>query len=238
MERLVKSHRLAWQIDVAPQDIHPERSARTLLARIADDTLRGQAERALAELTAARDEVTAAAGDADRVAAAMTGLETTFTRLSGAPATRRGGLAYSGRTLVYEECLRGDTVRLGTGTLDGIRDALALVLDSARWFTIACAAEYTRHFEAAYRQRAGELGTDVVPFADWWLLENDALSDERPQFLEPVSRKLWRRWTMLTEWPADARRVQFRAADLRERAAAAFPAGRCPGRWPCTTAPT
>ncbi len=160
----------------------------------------------------------------------MAGLEETFTQLSGTPATRRAGLAYAGRTLVYEECLRGDIVRLGTDTLDGIREPLALVLDSARWFTIACGAAYARHFEAAYQQRAGELGTDVVPFADWWALEGDAISRERPPFIEPVLRELWQRWAMLLELPPDARRVQLRAADLRERAAAAFPAGPAP--WP------
>jgi hypothetical protein len=230
MGRLARSRRLAWQIDVAPQDIRPERSVQALLARVSDDALREPAERALAELTAARDEVAAATGDADRVAAAMAGLEATFTRLSGAQATRRAGQMYAGRTLVYEECLRGDTVRLGAGTLDGIREALTLVLDSARWFTIACGAGYARHFEAAYRQRAGELGTDVVPFADVWVLENDVLFNERPPFVEQVMRELWQRWAMLLELPPDARRVQLRAADLRDGVTAAFPAGPVP--WP------
>ncbi len=230
MGRLADSHRLAWQVDIAPQDLRPERSARALLTRVTDNAVREPAERALAELTAARDEVAAAAGDADRVAVAMAGLEETFTRLSGAPASRGAGRAYAGRTLVYEECLRGDTVRLGADTLDGIREALALVLDSARWFTIACGAAYGRHFEAAYRQRAAELGTDIVPFADWWVLENDAIFYERPSFMEPVVRDLWRRWAMLLELPPDARRVHLRAADLRERVAAAFPAGPVP--WP------
>jgi hypothetical protein len=64
------------------------------------------------------------------------------------------------------------------------------VLDIARWFTIACGTAYARHFEAAYRQRASELGTDVVPFADWWVLETDAIFRERPPFLEPVVREL------------------------------------------------
>jgi hypothetical protein len=228
--RLASGNRLAWQIDVAPQDIRPERAAGALLARVTDDAVREPAEQALAELTAARDEVAAAAGDGDLVAEAMAGLEATFTRLSGAPATRGDGMAYAGRTVVFEECLRGDTVRLGTDTLDGIREALALLLDSARWFTIACGAEYARHFEAAYRQRAAELGTDVVPFADWWVLENDTLSNERPAFLQPVLRELWQRWATLLELPPGARRVQLRAADLRERAAAAFPAGPVP--WP------
>jgi hypothetical protein len=188
MGRMARSHWLAWQVDVPPQDIHPEHSVCRQLARVTDDAVREPAERALAELTAARDVVAAAAGHADRVVAAMARLEATFTRLSGAPATRLAGQSYAGRTLTYEECLRGDTVRLGADALDGIREALALVLDSARWFTIACGAAYAQHFEAAYRQRASELGTDVVPLADWWVLETDALFRERPPFLEPVVR--------------------------------------------------
>jgi hypothetical protein len=230
MARMADSHRLAWRLEVAPQDIRPEESARRLLARVTDDALREPAERALAELTAARDEVAAAGDDADRVAAAMAGLEATFTRLSGAAASRRAGQAYAGRTLVYEECLRGDTVQLGSDTLEGIREALALVLDSARWFTIACGAAYIRHFEATYRQLAGELGTDVVPFADWWVLENEAIFYERPPFMDPVRQDLWQRWAMLFGLSPGARRVQLRAADLRDRVAAAFPAGPVP--WP------
>jgi hypothetical protein len=227
---MARSHWLAWQVDVPPQDIHPEHSVCRQLARVTDDAVREPAERALAELTAARDVVAAAAGHADRVVAAMARLEATFTRLSGAPATRLAGQSYAGRTLAYEECLRGDTVRLGADALDGIREALALVLDSARWFTIACGAAYAQHFEAAYRQRASELGTDVVPLADWWVLETDALFRERPPFLEPVVRELRQRWTRVLELPPDARRVRLRAADLRERVAAAFPAGPLP--WP------
>src|SRR5258705_19127 len=96
----------------------------------------------------------------------MAGLEATFTRLAGVLPTRRAGELYGGRTVAYEECLRADTVRLGADTLDGIREALALVLDSARWFIGACAELYTGHFDEAYRLRAATLGTDVLPFAD------------------------------------------------------------------------
>jgi len=230
MARMADSHRLAWRFDVAPQDIRPENSARATLARVTDETVREPAERALGELTAARDAVAAAGGDASGVAAAMADLEACFTRLSGVPATRRPGLTYAGRTLIYEECLRGDTVQLGADTLDGIREALALVLDSARWFTVACGTAYARHFEAAYRQLASELGSDAVPLADWWVLENDAILHERPPFIQAVLRELWGQWAMLLELPAGARRVRLRTADLRGRAAAAFPADPVP--WP------
>ena len=229
MALLADSHRLAWQVDVAPQDLRPERSVRALLSRVTDDGARGPAEKALDELTAARDELAGAARDAERVAAAMAGLEATFTRLSGLPPTRRAGELYAGRTLAFEECQRGDTVRLGADVLDGLRAPLALVLDSARWFITVCGALYARHFRDAYRRRAAALGTDVVPFADIWMLVNEALADPQ-KLIEPAVRALRERWSVILDLSPGARRVQFRAADLAERVTAEFPAQPLP--WP------
>ena len=230
MERLAEAHRLAWQVDVAPQDIRPEHTIRALLARVSDDGVRGPAQKALAELTAARDELTAAAGDAEQVATAMAGLEATFTRLAGAAPTRRAGELYAGRTLAYEECLRADTVRLGADSLDGIRDALALVLDCARWFSTACGEAYTQHFDEVYEERVRALGSASVPFSDFWLMINSALFDQPPDLIGPVRHQLRERLSATLDLPPGARRVQLRAADLRDRAAVQFPARPLP--WP------
>jgi amino acid adenylation domain-containing protein len=229
MARLADSRRLAWQVEVAPQNTRPERSMRTLLSRVTDNGVRGPAEKALDELTAARDELAGAAGDAEQVTEAMARLESTFTELAGVPPTRRAGELYAGRTLFYEECLRGDTVRLGADVLDGLRAPLALVLDSARWFTTACGALYARHFGEAYRERAAALGTDVVPFADVWMLATDVLRDPLP-LIEPAVRALRDRWSAVLDLQPGARQIQLRAADLRERVASAFPAQPLP--WP------
>ena len=43
-----------------------------------------------------------------------------------------------------------------------------------------------RHFDEAYRQRAAALGTDDVPFADFWLIVNEALFDQPPRLIEPA----------------------------------------------------
>ncbi len=230
LERLAGSRRVAWQLDLAPQETRPELAARAILARVTDDAVRQPAQRALDELTAARDELAAAAGDAERVTRAMAGLEATFTRLAGLPPTRRAGQLYAGRTITYEECLRGGTVRLGAGALDGLREPLALVLDSARWFTAACGALYERHFEAARAQRAAQLGGDAVPFADLWLIVNDALFGQPPAVIEPAVRELRERWAAILELPPGARRAQLSAASLRARVTAEFPAGPLP--WP------
>jgi amino acid adenylation domain-containing protein len=229
MARLADSNRLAWQVEVGPQDMRPEHSMRELLSRVTDESIRGPAEKALDELTAARDELAGAAGDPERVAVAMNNLEATFTQLADLPPTRRAGELYAGRTIVYEECLRGDTVRLGTDVLDHLRAPLALVLDSARWFTATTGALYARHFEEAYRSRAAALGTGVVPFADVWMLVSAAL-DDPPKLIVPVMDAVRQRWSAILDLPTDARRVQLRAADLRQRVTAAFPVQPLP--WP------
>jgi hypothetical protein len=229
LARLADGGRLAWQVDVAPQDTRPERAVQAVLSRVTDDAIRGAAGQALDELTSARDELASAAGDAERVAAAMAGLEATFTRLTGLPPTRRDGELYAGRTLAYEECERGDTVHLGTDALDGLRAPLALVLDSARWFISDCGALYERHFREAYRQRAAALGSDVVPFVDVWMLVNDTLSDPL-KLIEPAMSALEQRWSAILDLPPGGRRAQFRAAGLRERVMKEFPAQPLP--WP------
>jgi hypothetical protein len=229
LARLADSRWLIWEAEAAPQDTRPEHSMRALLSRVTDDGIRGPAEKALDELTAARDELAGAAGDAERVAVAMTDLEATFTRLAGLPPTRRAGELYAGRTLAYEECLRGDTARLGADALDGLRAPLALVLDTARWFSAASGALYAQHFEEAYRQRVAALGTDVVPFADVWMLVSEALTDP-PKLIGPVMEAVRQRWSAILDLPPGARQVQFRAADLRERVTAEFPAQPLP--WP------
>lgn len=230
LARLAESHRVVWQVDVAPQDIRPERSMRAVLAGVDDQSVRAPAEQALDALTASRDALAAAGGDPDRVGAAMAELEATFTRYAKVPPTRRAGALYAGRTLAYEECLRADTVRLGGNVLDGARDALGLVLDSARWFTAVCGALYTRRFTEIYRERAAALGSDTVAFSEFWLLANDVLFDQRLELIEPAVRGLQQRWSKILALPGDQRRVQRRSAELRAAVAAAFPAQ--PRVWP------
>jgi amino acid adenylation domain-containing protein len=222
--QLSDNHRLAWQVDLAPQDIRPERSMAAILARVSDPAVRAPAEATLNALTEARDGLAAAAGDPRRVADAMAELESTFTRITGAASTRRAGALYAGRTLAYEECLRADTVRLGSDALDGIRDALGLVLASARWFTAECGAHYAELFERVYRQRAAQLATAAVPLADLWLITNDALFAQPPALIEPAIRELQQRWSAILGLASmRQRRVRLRSADLRAAVAAEFP---------------
>lgn len=235
LDKLAASRRLAWQADAAPQDLWPERRIGALLTRVTDAAVRVPAQAALAELGAARDRLAAGAGDAEKVTAAMEHLELTFSWLAETAPTRRAGAAYAGRTIAYEECLRARTVLLGADVLDGAREALALILDSARWFTAVAAARYARHFDRVYTERAAALGSPEVPFADFWLLCGDVLFGTPPVLLHGAIRALGRRWSAIlgmsqaTERPAPWR-IRVRAATLRDQALAAFPV--LPRPWP------
>ncbi|MEU6073739.1 amino acid adenylation domain-containing protein [Micromonospora sp. NPDC047074] len=230
LQTLAAAHRIAWQPEVAPHDTRPEETVRARLARVDDEAVRAPALAAVDELCAARDALAACAGDPDGLAAAMARLETTFTRLAGVPATRRAGTMYAGRTPVYEECLRAGTVAVGEAGLDGIRAALGLVLDSARWFTAAGATLYQRLCTEIYRRRAAELGTGTIPLADFWLLAGEALFHPPERLTALLTAALHRRWADVLALPAGQRRIRLTAARLAPAVATAFPAGR-PG-WP------
>lgn len=230
LDRLCASQLIVWRPEVPPHDTRPEMTMRAMLARVGDSSIRREPLAALNSLVARRDALDAAAGDAEQVASAMSDLETTFTRLTGLPATRRAGELYAGRALVYEECRRADTVAIGESALDGMRDALALVLDSARWYTAAGAALYRRHLGELYRRLVAELGSAAVPLADFFMRAVETLFQPQARLTAPLAASLHRRWAGVLHLPPGERRVHRTAAQLAPAAAEAFPRGE-PG-WP------
>jgi len=73
---------------------------------------------------------------------ALDALEASFTRLTGAEATRKAGATYAARTLVYEDCQRDIDIELGAPLLDALGPPLTLLLTSARWITHQAAGLY------------------------------------------------------------------------------------------------
>ena len=88
--------------------------------------------------------------------------------------------------------------------LDGVREALALVLDSARWF-IAAVGRSTRGIS---RRPTGSepprSAADVVPFTDFWMIVNEALFGTPPVVIEPAVRGLRERWATVLDLPPGA----------------------------------
>jgi amino acid adenylation domain-containing protein len=227
LAQLRDARRITWSLEVPKEDLFPERALRQRLGTVDDPAVREPAMAALDELVRTRDEVAAAAGDPDRLGAALAGLEETFTRLTGNAPTRRAGRVYAGRTLVYEDCRAGTEVTLSPALTATLWPALGLLLDSARWFTFAGAALFRRACQERYRELVQRGGESTVPFADFWLWANDLLFDLPERLVAPVVRGLRDRWArILPPIAAGTRRVEVASADIAERVAAEFAAPR------------
>ncbi|HET8682732.1 MAG TPA: amino acid adenylation domain-containing protein [Micromonosporaceae bacterium] len=224
------ARRIAWTLDVAPDDVHPEQTMRARLSRVTDPAVREPALADLDELEAARGAVAAATGDPGAVVAALGHLDETFTRLTGDAPTRRAGEVYAGRTLVFEECLRPDDVTFGPGLLEPLREPLELVLEAARWFTAAGAALFHRACLEVYRERVRASGRAAVPFAEFWVDAGDLIFNIPDELSQPLVKALQERWARVLALPAGVRRVDLASAALRDAVRKEFSVAR-PG-WP------
>nr|WP_162173361.1 non-ribosomal peptide synthetase [Salinispora pacifica] len=225
LAELRDARRITWSLEVPREDLHPERALRARLAAVTDPAVREPALAALDELDRARDAVAVAAGDADRLGAAVEALEERFSALTGQSPNRRAGMVYAGRTLVYEECASGTDVTLSTDLTATLWPALSLLLESARWFTSAGAALFRRAATQRYRELVARTGAATVPFADFWLWANDLLFDPPEKLIAPVVRGLQDRWARILPDPVD-HRITATSDELRQRVAAAFAAPR------------
>ncbi|MGW0436010.1 amino acid adenylation domain-containing protein [Micromonospora sp. NPDC003197] len=226
LAELRDARRVSWSLEIPKEDLFPERALRQRLATVTDPAISGPALAALDRLEQARDAVAAAAGDADRVGAALAELEQTFTELTGAAPTRRAGRVYAGRTLVYEDCRSGTEVSLSPELTATLWPALSLLLESARWFTFAGAALFRRACVERYQELVARTGQTSVPFTDFWLWANDLLFDLPEKLIAPVVRGLRDRWASILPELAGQRRVQVDSAEIADRAATAFAAPR------------
>jgi len=206
--------------------LFPEAALRRRIEWIGDDALRAEALRPLETLEAARQRVADAAGDAQRVNDALAVLETTFTTLTGAPASRHAGLTYAGRGLVFEDCRRDLDVVLGPKLLEEIGPALSLVLQSSRWLTVAVADAYRKAFRVLYTSLAARARGPVVQLADFWFRSQRLFHGKTQRPIDDVMAELHRRWGGILGVEPASRRRDFTSATLKAAVAEAFPADR------------
>jgi hypothetical protein len=167
LEGLAGQGAIWWGVNM-PQDPSAERVLRATLAAIPDPAARERALAGLARLDAARDAVRAAAGDPDRLGAALGGLDAEFTNVTGAPPERRAGQMYAGRTICYEETVRDVEVTFGGPVLDAMAGPLGKVLlPAARWLSAALADAYSQEFRRLYAELAGRCSAGV-PLDRFW----------------------------------------------------------------------
>lgn len=225
LDRLHRDRRIEWTLEVAADDLRAVETMRAVVAGVDDPAVRDTALAALDRLAAAAGAVEAARGDPDKVVGALAGLGTVFTELTGEASVREAGALYAGRTLVFEECRRPDSVVLGPAALDPLRAPLALLLDSARWYTAAGAALYRRTLRAVFDRLVAGRADGVVPLAELWLAARGPLLDSPEAVVRPLTRALQQRWERLLAVPAGVRRVARTSAELRAGFAEVFPAG-------------
>lgn len=210
-----------------PQARHPERHLASQLARVADPIRRERAERDLASLVSALDDVRGALGDPAAVAARLDVLHHRFTEVAAASWRRRDGEFYAGRSVAYEDCPSDFAPALGTDLLAEVGPALELILLSARWYSV----EIARRYHAACRETlAREPHPDGYPLAKLLTGLASSIRDGAAGPVGAATAELRRKWTELLSPGTGSDVVVHRSADLRDKVVAAFPAA-APG-WP------
>jgi hypothetical protein len=221
----------ALEIELTAQGTWPERDLAARIAAIGDPAVRARAAVPLAELTAARDEVAAAAGEPDRLAPAVRMLADTFERITGHAANRRAGRSYAGRTPVIEDTVRDAEVHIGRRMVDRLAAPLGLVLDSALWLLNTLGERY----EARARTLLDGTGRDSMPLTHILaavlpeLLQPGVTSTDSP-IVDEVVADFQARWHRVLDLPEPGPRRHAVTADgIAGRAAREFATG--PPRW-------
>ena len=229
LETMARKRWIAWRLE-APSGPHPDRELRAVLERVGDAAVRETALAKLAVLERGRERVRAAFGDADELVAALTALEDDFAALTGRAAQRdKGERTAPCRSLVYSDCRRASTARIGTALLDQFAP-LELCLISARWMTARFAQSIGARIREAYERLRDRNGT--VDLASLWFTTLPAPHADSVAEAERIAAELRERWAQIVDAPPGARRVQLRSADIAEQVREQFgEPGPVPGWW-------
>ena len=209
----------------------PEHELVHRINAIDDQDVRDRTRRPLDELVAARDAVSAAAGDPDRLLTASTALAETFRGITGSAATRFAGATYVGRTLVYEDAVRAIDVHIGRQVSDLVAEPLGLLLDSANWLANAVAGQYLARAVQVVDRDLARTGADGLPLLSLfttvlWEMASPGAGAFESGLVDEVAGEFQRRWATIFDPPAGARRHQVAASAIADEVAAAFPATR------------
>ncbi|MBB2914095.1 hypothetical protein FHS43_005407 [Streptosporangium becharense] len=221
----------AVRIDLSgPLEPWPERTLAARIEAIADPSVRDRIRRPLEELTAARDGVAAAAGDADRLMKAQRELADTFERLTGREAGRRSGGLYAGRTLVYEDTVRSAEVQVGSRALAALAAPLGLLLDSALWLVNTVGGRYGALARQIFDRETARTGRADMPLLQLLTslmpeLGQLTLSPES-EIVDEVVAEFQEKWARILSLPsADVREHRVSVAGIADRVALEFPVG-------------
>jgi len=217
-----------WGLDL-PVRLHAEDVLARQLAAIGDPVVRDRAMAGFERLRAARDRVASAAGDPDRLSAALAALDEEFSVLTGREARRHEGEMYAGRTICVEECVRDLDVSLGAAVVEALAKPMDILLQAARWLTVAAAEAYLTTFRSIYQELAQDAGSGQVPFGQLWYLAQGLVFGQGELPIDAVSAEFTRRWAelfALDRLDPDVPVATYSSDELGEAVRRVFPAER------------
>jgi hypothetical protein len=232
LEQLAAQRLAMWTLEVPTHTTLPECDVRRRLQAIDDQQLRADCVRDLDALIEGRDAVARVAGDAEQVVVALRAFRDTFVELTGSATTRQSGVVSAGQTTLFEDCRRDLDFELGPALRAPFAAPLALLLQSARWFTHTIGASYAALLDREHSQIAAETGSGEV---DYQRLLSAVLPDldaqlSAPPIVAEAVRELRARWAELLPVDASLRTVTGATSQLAPGVARAFEAPG-PG-WP------
>ncbi|AEV85024.1 lantibiotic dehydratase [Actinoplanes sp. SE50] len=222
LSELVRRRLVHWRLDL-PADAYPERHLRAWLEGVGDDDARRRGLDRLDRLERGRERVRAATGPGE-LAAAIEALENDFAALTDAASAREKSAGTApGRGLIYADCRRSASVRVG-GDVVAALAPLELLLSSTTWLT----SELARRFRSRIRQVFDE--SRPADLAAFWFACMPVVHRDAPADAAELQQEFWRRWQDILGPCSDARRVRLRLADIEERVHHSFPSTG--GGWP------
>jgi hypothetical protein len=225
LENFARKGVIAWRFEI-PWNSHPETELRKLLEKIGDEQERREALTALNEFDNARRQIADASGDAVELDAQLEKFDLTFHQITGRSTTRNAGQMYSGRTLVYQDCVRDIKMEVGREVLSAIAEPLALILTSARWFTHELAAQVREKCREIYCGMVHKSGRSDLELTPFWLQMQMILEPEGPLFGR-LCAELHCRWQKVLSITENVAQVSYASQNLKRLVDEAFPASSC-----------
>ena len=231
LDRLVQREIVRWDFNL-PVNRECEQLLRAHMETVGDSEEKSRAIAGLDRLGAALRDVATVAANHVELPRAIARLDAEFTAITGIEPTRRSGQMYAARRIYFEEATRDVTVTIGESILKAIAKPLAVLMQAARWVSVALAAEYGRALRDIYDELSAEIGSAAVPLGEIWYLAQGLFYGASGRPADRVVAELARRWMELFQIGAVASEHEVRCGsdDLLVAVEQMFPA--CKPGWP------
>ena len=205
---------ISWALEL-PYCLRPEQKLRELLQKIEREELRRPLLDELQQLECGREKISRSLGDPQQLDQALEELDATFTRLTNRPATKSAGSMYASRTLVYQDCQRDVQVEIGPEVLARLGAPLALLLNSARWFSYQAAAAFRERFREIYEELTHKNQTRKVDMLQFSARVEPLIFDPVKRLFNDIVPEFQSRWETILQVPWEKQKVEYTSAMLK-----------------------